>query len=338
MIAFPRRHLAGLEELATEVLERSGLKAPPDALARDMLTGFFELCMNAGLDGVLVDVEREFAPLRIEDETDLAEEPRLRDALAERLSDRTQFHPGGPRAAVPGQLVDCVVATLTLSPSEEAERTILLADAVRREVLTALASSVDVLAVPQVRTAIISRAHALCEPRYRDALEQIAPQLDQRAVRFPPQPKMPLHAVQAVNRVLADARDEVIARAAQGAIDGAVRVLTSTSPEAAARIDQPISHRITPRDAAIRRLGRLRIPTPEAVVESLIASVSELADLAWEEAQPDARPYSPRSTFAIGDVVDHPTFGRGTVQATWETTIDVEFEDGWHALVHARSG
>jgi hypothetical protein len=338
MIALPRRHLAALEDLAAKVLERRGAGCQLDTIARDLLSGFFDVCMDAGLDGVLVELEGAFASLEIADETALSEEPRFQAALTARLSDRRQFDPGGPRAAMPRQLADCLLASLSLTLSDPADRTILLSDAVRREVLSALASAVDAaLAVPQVRAAIISTGRALCEPQYLGAFEQLAGQLDERGMRLPPQPTMPLHAVQAVKRVLFDARTEVVERAACDAMDRAIQVLARTNSDAAARIDQPISHRTTPRDASIRRLRSLRVPKPEVVAESLLASLSELAELAWEEPEPPARTYSPRDTFAVGDVLDHPTFGRGTVQATWERSIDVEFEDGWHTLVHSRS-
>ena len=50
----------------------------------------------------------------------------------------------------------------------------------------------------------------------------------------------------------------------------------------------------------------------------------------------DARPYAASQTFAVGDLVDHPKFGRGTVVAAAAQRIEVEFDDGKHTLVHAR--
>jgi hypothetical protein len=48
-----------------------------------------------------------------------------------------------------------------------------------------------------------------------------------------------------------------------------------------------------------------------------------------------ALPYAASRTFAVGDVIDHPKFGRGKVIATVLKRIDVEFADGTHTLVHA---
>jgi hypothetical protein len=335
MISFPRRHLATLEELAAEVLERRGATGQPEALARDLLSGFFEQCLRLGLDGVLVAL----TPGELLDETALSEEPRFRDALTARLASRDNFDPGGPRAAMPRQLADCLVASLSLTLHDPPDRAIAVPDAVRSEVVAVMSSAVDeALAVPQVRDAIIATGRALCNPQYLEAFDEIAPRLDERGTSFPPQPRMPLHALQEVKQVLFAAKTEVLERAAQDAIDRASAVLARASADAAARLDQPISHRWTPREVAIGRLGELRILRPEEVVQSLVASLSELAELAWEPPAPSSRPYSPRATFAVGDLLDHPTFGNGTVEASSESSIEVEFEDGtWRTLVHARS-
>jgi hypothetical protein len=113
--------------------------------------------------------------------------------------------------------------------------------------------------------------------------------------------------------------------------------LDRASAEAAARIERPISHRLTPRDVAVRRASELRVTTPEVILPSLVASLTELAELAWQPPAPSARTYGASETYAAGDLIDHPRFGRGTVQAAAERTIEVEFADGWHTLVHARA-
>jgi hypothetical protein len=61
MIGFPRRHLSSLHELASQVLERRGADCAPATLARDLLAGFFDVCMRAGLDGVLVELTKSRA-------------------------------------------------------------------------------------------------------------------------------------------------------------------------------------------------------------------------------------------------------------------------------------
>ncbi len=52
---------------------------------------------------------------------------------------------------------------------------------------------------------------------------------------------------------------------------------------------------------------------------------------------PVATPYSPKATFAVGDVVSHPTFGRGEVKALLpDGKIDVVFSQARKTLVHSR--
>jgi hypothetical protein len=51
----------------------------------------------------------------------------------------------------------------------------------------------------------------------------------------------------------------------------------------------------------------------------------------------EARPYSPKRTYAVDDVVDHPTFGRGFVSAVRDGgKIEVTFRSDVKLLVHAR--
>jgi hypothetical protein len=47
-----------------------------------------------------------------------------------------------------------------------------------------------------------------------------------------------------------------------------------------------------------------------------------------------ALPYAASRTFVVGDVIDHPKFGRGKVISSVMKRIDVEFADGTHTLVH----
>jgi hypothetical protein len=49
------------------------------------------------------------------------------------------------------------------------------------------------------------------------------------------------------------------------------------------------------------------------------------------------RNYSPKDNYQSGDVLDHPTFGRGAVMTVKDATkIEVLFENGTKTLVHAR--
>jgi hypothetical protein len=50
-----------------------------------------------------------------------------------------------------------------------------------------------------------------------------------------------------------------------------------------------------------------------------------------------ARPYSPKATFAVDDVVDHPLFGRGFVSAVRDGgKVEITFRSEVKLLVHAR--
>lgn len=49
-----------------------------------------------------------------------------------------------------------------------------------------------------------------------------------------------------------------------------------------------------------------------------------------------ARKYSPKETFVAGDLVDHPTFGLGIVNAVRVDKIDVAFKAFEKTLVHGR--
>jgi hypothetical protein len=322
------------------VLETRAVGADREPLARDLLAGFFDVCMRSGLDGVLVGLEQAFAPLDISDGAALSEDPRFRSALAEKLGNKADFDPGGPRNAKPRQLADCLVAILGLTLSDDPDRTVTFADAVRAEVMAALAGPIDAeLSVPQLRATIIARARDLCEPRHLAAFERITTHLDETGMRMTRQPKVSLDAVQAVQQVLFDARNAIIERAANAAIDRAKEVLARVDAEAAARIDQPITHRLTPRDVAIRRACDPRVPkVPAAVVLSLLESLTELAHLAWRKLEQPVRAYAASQTFAVGDLLDHPKFGRGSVLSSAAQRIEVEFPEGRYTLVHARAG
>ena len=49
-----------------------------------------------------------------------------------------------------------------------------------------------------------------------------------------------------------------------------------------------------------------------------------------------AKKYSPRETFVVDDVVDHPTFGLGLVRAVRDGKVEVAFKQEDKILVHAK--
>jgi hypothetical protein len=51
----------------------------------------------------------------------------------------------------------------------------------------------------------------------------------------------------------------------------------------------------------------------------------------------DARRYSPKAIYKVGEVITHPTFGTGVATNLKDATkIEVLFQDGLRVLVHAR--
>jgi hypothetical protein len=336
-LAFPRHHVPALHEVAARVLERRGDAAKPDTLAYDLLHELFEACMRTGLDGLIAELEGALS-LSIDDGSALAEESRLRADLAARLGDRNAYNPRGPRAAKPRQLADCLLATLGITVMDVPGRELELADDVRRAMVAAIDGVVEPqLAGPRLRAAITALARELCEPDYLDAFDRIADELGDR-LAVPAHLKLPIAAVRAIQRKLTDAREEVLASTANEAIDRAKDVIGASSQEAAARIDLPITLRLTPRDVAVRRMCDPRLlPTPEVLSRTLVDALVEYVGIGWGPPIATARAYRASDTYAIGDHIDHPKFGRGIVQAVSAQRIEVEFPDGWHTLIHARA-
>ena len=50
-----------------------------------------------------------------------------------------------------------------------------------------------------------------------------------------------------------------------------------------------------------------------------------------------AKKYSPRETFAVDDVVDHPTFGLGLVRGVRDGKVEVAFKQEDKILVHGKA-
>jgi len=207
---------------------------------------------------------------------------------------------------------------------------------VRSEVAAAIASAVDVeLAAPKMRETIIADARSRCDESFHPAFAKIVAQLDDRALKLLKPPKVPVDALHAVERALLDARNALIERVVRDALDRAKIILARADADAASRIDLPITLRATPRDVAILRACDARVvKTPAGVAYSLLDSLTQLARITWRAPEQPVHPYSASRTFAVGDLIEHPKFGRGSVVACLAQRIDVEFPDGKHTLVH----
>jgi hypothetical protein len=273
--------------------------------------------------------------LAVEDRFTLADNKPVVDALATQLAAKN-LDGGGPRLEKPKQIVECVVAALGLAIIEDPDRRVSLGDDVRREVTAALAAIADVeLAVPAIREMIIAEARARCADGFHPALMKVNAQLDDRGQQIIKLPKVPIDALHAVQRALADARAAISERVAGAALERAVAVIARADAGAAARIDQPITWKATPRELAILRACEPRAgDTPAKLVHSLLESLTELVPIAWRAPEQQAKAYGASKTFAVGDIIDHPKFGRGTVVSSLAQRIEVEFPDGKHTLVH----
>ncbi len=329
-LAFPQSSVGSLHELAARLLESRKANTDLRTLARDLLAGFFELCLRAGLDGLLVELELDVA-----DWSSLADHATLAPLLVAQL-DTIDLDGGGPRSAKPRQLADCVVTALGLAITDEPDRTITLGPEVRAEVQKALASAIDgAFAAPQFRETVIAMGRERIDPQYLAAYNRMVAHLDERGMAITKQLKLPVDAVHAVQRVLVQARNALVDRVGRVAIDRAKAVIAQADPAAAARIDEPVTLRLTPREVAILRACDARVPkSPAGITTALLDGTSELARIAWRAAEQTARPYAASATFTIGELLDHPKFGRGSVVGALAARIDVEFADGMHTLVH----
>jgi hypothetical protein len=334
-IELPEPQLAALQDHAARMFDSRKAKTDLRSLARDLLIALFDVCTYAGLDSVLVELAAAFPPADSADRTGLADHDVACGALVAKL-EAIDVDSRGPRSAKPRQLAECVVAALELTIVPAPAPAATLGGDVRSAVASALAAVLDVaLAVPTIRDAVVADARARCDESHHGAFTKIVAQLDDRGMQLLKQPKVPLDAMQAVQRALSDARTAVIGRATSEAIDRAKAVIAASDAGAAARIDLPVSLRLTPRDVAILRACDPQLfKTSVNVAQVVLASLSELARIAWRAPEQVVHPYSATRTYAVGDLISHPKFGQGAVVSRLAQRIDVEFADGKHTLVH----
>jgi hypothetical protein len=68
------------------------------------------------------------------------------------------------------------------------------------------------------------------------------------------------------------------------------------------------------------------------------AAIVAFDELLSKRDASSAKPYSPKTTYAVDEVVDHPTFGRGFVSALRDGgKIEVTFRSDVKLLVHGRT-
>lgn len=313
-LEFPRHRLGLLQELAVRLLASRKPKTDNAVVARDLVVAFQDICTRLGLDNLVGDVDEQVGP------------------VAARLKE-SDLDGGGPRNAKPQMIVDSLITGLGLTVSDAPTKEITLDDALRVEVVAAVAKVVDPeLALTQLRDQIILHARKRIDERYFQAFNLVAAQLDERGTRLNKTPKVPVDALHASQRVLAEARAGIIERAGRAAIDRAKEILERVAPEAAARIDQPVTHKLTPRDVAILRARDPRIP-PATIATTLLDGLSDTIPIAWRAPEIQARPYSATQKFAVGDHLEHPKFGRGSVVSVLNGRMEVEFPDGKYTLV-----
>src|SRR5207249_2876704 len=87
----------------------------------------------------------------------------------------------------------------------------------------------------------------------------------------------------------------------------------------------------TPRQVREREAGGSRGPQPAKARASRYEVLLKRKDMGL------AKRYSPTSNYALGDVLEHPSFGVGVATAVKDgTKIEVLFEHGSKVLVHGR--
>jgi hypothetical protein len=331
-IELPQRYLVAITDLAVRLLDSRKPRTELGALARDLYLGFYDTCTNHGLDRVLVDLERSFPPLDASDRAALADHPPLLAALVAKL-EAIDLDGGSPRNAKPRQLADCVVGALDLALVEDAAPLISLGVEVRTHMAAAIGRVISLeLGGPKLRDAVIAEARTRCEPQFAGAFDKLTAQLDEHALKLLRLPKVPIDALHATQRVLAEARAAVIDRVGSVAIDRAKDALAQADPESAARIDAPVTLRATPREVALVRAHAGK--SPDDIARAMADGVADLLPIAWRAADQVVHPYSTTRTFAVGDLIEHPKFGRGSVVGGIGKNIEVEFPDGKRNLVH----
>jgi len=78
--------------------------------------------------------------------------------------------------------------------------------------------------------------------------------------------------------------------------------------------------------------------TRAASREPAVKTVLTFEDQLKDKDLAHARKYSPKDTYAVDEVMDHPTFGFGLVRTVRTDKVDVAFKASERTLVHGRGG
>jgi len=77
----PSRHLGLLLDLGSHLLEHRKPKTELDSLARELFSGFYDVCMRCGLDGLLAALAEANPPLDPDERASLQDHAVLRAKL-----------------------------------------------------------------------------------------------------------------------------------------------------------------------------------------------------------------------------------------------------------------
>jgi hypothetical protein len=322
-IPFPRSRISQLNDYAVRLLEHRKPGTDLSVLARELTEAFIDLCNRTGQDRALQGLDE-----------DTVDADAIQTDLVKRLG-AAGLDGGGPRGVRPQQCVDCVVGALALELTDDNVARTELGEDVRSAVLKAIAAAVEpAFTLPQLHDAIVADARArIGDAHPASVVDKIVKELDERAMRFVRTPKVPLDALQAATRAFADARAALITRVGNTALDRTKEILGRADDAAAARIDQPVTAVLTPRGVAIASAIDARVEkTGPAIVGALFSVLTDLANLTWRAADKVVRPYAASQNFAVGEHVEHPKFGEGTVTKSDGPRLELEFADGKKTL------
>jgi hypothetical protein len=119
----------------------------------------------------------------------------------------------------------------------------------------------------------------------------------------------------------------VLAHTVHAVVDGSPVKVECNTCHGVHRFRPPAGQPSARARAGVRKDRPAREKPPVVAFEDLLAGKDVTA----------AKPYSPKHTFAVDEVVDHPTFGRGFVSAVRDARkVEITFRSDVKILVHGR--